>query len=122
MNLRKRVCLFVKSVVYYELLKQGKTINVDKYCEQLDKLNAAIKEKRPALASRKGIVFHHDNARPHTAAVTQQKLNALGWEVLGHPPYSPDLATSDYYLFKSLQNYLMGRKFKSFESVSKTID
>ncbi|GFV42526.1 histone-lysine N-methyltransferase SETMAR [Trichonephila clavipes] len=42
--------------------------------------------------------------------VTQQKLNALGWEVLGHPPYSPDIAPSDYYLFRSLQNYLTGKK------------
>lgn len=99
-----------KGPVYYELLKQWKTINADLYCKQLDKLNAAIKEKRPALASRKGIVFHHDNARPHTAMVPQQKLNALGWEGLSHPPYSPDIAPSDYYLFRSLQNYLTGKK------------
>ncbi|GFT20691.1 mariner Mos1 transposase [Trichonephila clavipes] len=66
-----------KGPVYYELLKQGETINVDLYCNQLDKLNAAIKQKRPVLASRKGIVFHHDNARPHNAMVKQQKLNAL---------------------------------------------
>ncbi|KFM76861.1 Histone-lysine N-methyltransferase SETMAR, partial [Stegodyphus mimosarum] len=45
--------------------------------------------------------------------VTQQKLNALGWEVLSHPQYSLDIAPSDYYLFKSLQNYLTGKKFKS---------
>ncbi|GFT44810.1 histone-lysine N-methyltransferase SETMAR [Trichonephila clavipes] len=51
----------------------------------------------------------------------QQKLNALGWEVLGHPPYSSDIAPSDYYLFRSLQNYLTGKKFKSFESVSKAV-
>ncbi|GFV27234.1 histone-lysine N-methyltransferase SETMAR [Trichonephila clavipes] len=95
-----------KGPLYYELLKQGKTFNVDLYCNELDKLNAAIKEKRPALASRKGIVFHHENARPHTAMVTQQKLNALGWEVLDHPPYSPDIAPSDYSMFRSLQNYL----------------
>ncbi|XP_071035363.1 histone-lysine N-methyltransferase SETMAR-like [Parasteatoda tepidariorum] len=58
-----------KGPVYHKLQKQGKTINADLYCNQLDKLNAAIKEKRPTLASRKGIVFHHDNARPHTACV-----------------------------------------------------
>ncbi|GFU73766.1 histone-lysine N-methyltransferase SETMAR [Trichonephila clavipes] len=64
-----------KDPVYYELLKQGKTINADLYCNQLDKLNASIKEKRPALASRKGIVYHHDNPRLLTAMVTQQKLD-----------------------------------------------
>ncbi|GFV36890.1 mariner Mos1 transposase [Trichonephila clavipes] len=110
-----------KVPMYYELLKQGKTINADLYCKQLDKLKAAIKEKRPPLASRKGIVLHHDNARPHTAMVTQQKLNALGWEVLGHPPYSPDIAPSDYYLFRSQQNYPTEKQFKSFESVSNTV-
>ncbi|GFW66548.1 mariner Mos1 transposase [Trichonephila clavipes] len=106
-----------KGPVYYELLKQGKPINTDLYCNQLDKLNAAIKEKWRALASRKGILFRHDNARLHTAKMIQQKLNALGWEVLGHPPYSPNIAPSDYYLFRFLQNYLTGKKFKSFESV-----
>ncbi|GFW85357.1 mariner Mos1 transposase [Trichonephila clavipes] len=67
-----------KGPVYYELLKQGKPINANLYCNHLDKFNAAIKEKMPALVSRKGIVFHHDNARPHTAMVKQRKLNALG--------------------------------------------
>ncbi|GFU28622.1 histone-lysine N-methyltransferase SETMAR [Trichonephila clavipes] len=88
--------------MYYEMLKQRKTINTELYCNQLDKLNAVIQQKRPTLASRKGIVFHHDNSRPHTAMVTQQKLNALGWEVLGHPPYSPNIAPSDYYLSRYL--------------------
>ncbi|GFW62784.1 mariner Mos1 transposase [Trichonephila clavipes] len=111
-HLRKvLLCLWrdIKGPVYYELLKQGNTINADLYCNQLDELNAAIKGKRPALASRKEIVFHHENAPTHTAMVTQQNLNVLGGEVLGHPPYSPDIAPSDYYLFRSLQNYLTGK-------------
>ena len=33
----------------------------------------------------------------------------LGWEVMLHPPYSLDLAPSDYYLFRSLQNSLNGK-------------
>ncbi|KAG5309958.1 SETMR methyltransferase, partial [Acromyrmex insinuator] len=57
-------------------------------------------EKRPELINRKGVVFHHDNARPHISLMTRQKLRELGWEVLMHPPYSPDLALSDYHLFR----------------------
>ncbi|XP_050459528.1 histone-lysine N-methyltransferase SETMAR-like [Cataglyphis hispanica] len=92
-----------KGVVYYELLPQGETINADKYCNQLDQLKAAIAEKRPELVNRRGVVFHHDNARPHVAMVVRQKLLQFDWDVLPHPPYSPDLAPSDYYLFLSLK-------------------
>ena len=81
--------------------------------EQLTKLNNAVEEKRPELTNRKGIVFHHDNARPHTSLVTWQKLLELGWNVLSHPPYSPDLAPSDYFLFRSLQNFLNGKNFNN---------
>ena len=68
------------------------------------RLKQAIKKRRPELINRKGVVFHHDNARPHTSLVTRQKLRELGWEVLMHPRYGPDLVPSDYHLFRSLQN------------------
>ena len=43
-------------------------------------------------------------------------MRELGWEVLMHPPYSPDIAPSDYHLFKSLQNFLNGVKLASKEA------
>jgi len=79
-------------------------------------LNAAINEKRPELINRKGVIFHHDNARPHTSLMTRQKLGQLGWDVL-HPPYIPDLAPSDYHLFRSLQNSLNGKTFGNDEAI-----
>ena len=36
------------------------------YCRQLMKLDKEFKEKRPDLATRKGVIFHQDNARSHT--------------------------------------------------------
>lgn len=120
---QKKIMLSVwwdfKGVVYFELLPRNQTINSDVYCQQLDKLNNAIIEKRPELVNRKGVVFHHDNARPHTSLVTRQKLLELGWDVLPHPPYSPDLAPSDYHLFRSLQNSLNGKTFDSDEAVNR---
>jgi transposase len=35
----------------------------------------------------------------------------FGWEILEHPPYSPDLAPSDYHLFRSMEHWLRGKKF-----------
>ena len=43
--------------------------------------------------------------------MTRQKLEEFGWEVLSHPPYSPDLAPSDYHLFRSLRNHLVKKQF-----------
>jgi histone-lysine N-methyltransferase SETMAR len=35
----------------------------------------------------------------------------LGWITIPHPPYSPDLAPTDYHLFRSLSNHLREKKF-----------
>ncbi|KAG6803711.1 Ammar1 transposase [Apis mellifera caucasica] len=118
---RKKVLLSVwwdyKGIVYFELLSPNRTINSVVYIEQLTKLNNAVEEKRPELTNRKGVVFHHDNARPHTFLATRQKLLELGWDVLPHPPYSPDLAPSDYFLFRSLQNSLNGKNFNNDDDI-----
>ena len=103
-----------KGIVYFELLPSNRTINSVVYIEQLTKLSNAVEEKRPELTNRKGVVFHHDNARLYTSLVTRQKLLELGWDVLPHPPYSPDLAPSDYFLFRSLQNSL-NKKIKKLK-------
>ena len=66
----------------------------------MDDLNKVLK-KRPAMFNRKHIILHHNNAKPHTALGTRQKIAELGCEILSHPPYSPDLAPSDYHLFLS---------------------
>ena len=41
------------------------------------------------------------------------KIHDLGWEILPHPPYSADLALSDYYLFWTLNNEIGGQQFYS---------
>lgn len=116
---RNKVMLCVwwdwKGIVHYELLPPGKTIDSDLYCQQLMRLKEALEKNRPELVNRKGVVFHHDNARPHSSITTQQKLRELGWDVLMHPPYSPDLAPSDFHLFRSLQNSLGSIKLTSKE-------
>ena len=81
----------------------------------------AIEQKRPEIANRKGIVFHQDNARPHVSLITRQKLLELGWDVLPHP-YSPDLASSDFHLFRSLQNSFNGKSFNSLVEVKNHLE
>ncbi|GFW83410.1 HTH_Tnp_Tc3_2 domain-containing protein [Trichonephila clavipes] len=61
------------------------------------------------------LMFDPDNARPHAYVVTRQKPWELSWEVLMYPPYSTDLAPSDYHLLLALQNFLSNKKLESRE-------
>ncbi|CAK9825563.1 Mariner Mos1 transposase, partial [Anthophora retusa] len=49
-------------------------------------------------------------------------ISSLGWEILLHAAYSPDMAPSDYHLFRSLQHHLVGSHFKSLEEVGKSMN
>ena len=106
-----------KGIIYFKMLPRNQTINSNVYCRQLMKLDNDIKEKRPVVANCKGVIFHQDNGRPHTCLVTRTELLNLGWDIMPHPPYSPDLALFDYHLFRSLQNHLNGKKFDSNKAV-----
>ena len=63
------------------------------------------------------MLFHHDNAPAHTSAVVTAKLVELGYELLPHPPYSPDLAPCDFFLVPNLKKSVAGQKFESNEEV-----
>jgi hypothetical protein len=51
----------------------------------LKKFPCTIQNKRRGMLSR-GVVMIHDNARPHTAAATQNLITTFGWEQFDHPP------------------------------------
>ena len=55
----------------------------------------------------------HDSAPADGALAIQKKLAYLGFQCLDHPPYSLDLALSDYHLFPGLKKQLKGRYFSS---------
>jgi len=91
---------------------KGKTINAEYYSSLLVQLEDILKEKCRGKVT-KGVLFLHDNALAHRALATQKKLAYLNFQCLDHPPYSPDLAPSDYHLFPGLKKQLKGRHFLS---------
>jgi len=112
-----------KGVIHYELLKPGRTITGDFYRQQLIGLKRAIAEKRPEYATRhESIIFHHDNTRPHVSVPVKNYLENSGWDVLAYPTYSPDLAPSNYYLFRSMQSALTGIRFTSEQAIKNWLD
>lgn len=58
------------------------------------------------------MLFHQENARVHTCSAHMAKFHEFGgYELRPHPPYSPDLAPSDYFLFPKLKQWLGGERF-----------
>ena len=101
--------------------ERGSTINSAHYSEMLiDRLKPEIRSKCWGQLS-KGIVLLHDNDRPQTATHTVETLQKLKFEVLAHPPYSPDLAPSDYHLFVPLREALRGRRFTSDQELKEAV-
>ena len=89
----------------------GETINANKYCEKLVRVQENLLKKQPALANRKQVLFLQDNARPHVAKMTLAKIAELNWEIMLHPPYSPDHSPTDFHLFLSLDNHMKNMTF-----------
>lgn len=101
-----------RGVIHWELLEKGQSMTADLYCQILRRVKKQLRNRRIP------VIFLHDNAKPHTAKMTKKLLEEFGWEVLEHPPYSPDLAPSDYHLFRSMEHWLRNKKFKNVNEMS----
>ncbi|UYV79289.1 hypothetical protein LAZ67_17001931 [Cordylochernes scorpioides] len=111
----------VDGPICLDFLSSRQRMNSDLYCDILvNKLKPGIRNKRRGKLS-KGVLFLHDNARPHTSCKTVSTIIKLGFEVLEHPAYSPDLAPYDYFLFGLLKKELKGKRFDSDEDVQKVV-
>ena len=106
-------------MLYYELLSTNTTVMATLYTTQLRKLANVILQKRP---QREQVRLLHDNARPHVAKTTRKALTKLGWEELPHPAYSPDLAPSDYHLFRALKYHLREKSFDDRDQLQNELD
>ena len=95
------------SILVIDYLPKGQTINTEYYSSLLVQLKDILKEKCHGKVTKVGL-FLHDNA---LALATQKKLVYLGFQCLDHPPYSPDLALSDYHLFPGLKKQFKGSHF-----------
>jgi histone-lysine N-methyltransferase SETMAR len=105
-----------KGVLLVDFMAHGTIINADRYCETLKKLRRAIQNRRRGMLT-KGVCLLHDNARPHITHQTVALLDQFGWDIITHPPYSPDLAPCDYHLFPKLKEHLAGRRFSDDDEV-----
>jgi len=97
------------SLIYYSFLNPGETITSEKYAQESMRALKTAKpiasngqQKEPNSSPWQHLTTHH---------TTKTSKVELGYEVLPHPPYSPDLLTTNYHFFKHLKNFLQERHF-----------
>ena len=90
-------CFDIKGIIQFYFLPQGQTVNQHVYKEILRRLMRSVQDKRRDLWENNTWVLHHDNAPAHSALSIQQVLAERNVPTLEQPPYSPDLATCDFF-------------------------
>ncbi|KAJ8729790.1 hypothetical protein PYW07_016828 [Mythimna separata] len=109
-------------VIHHSFLPNGVSITADVYYEELNTMMEKLVHFQPVLVNRSSPLLLHDNARPHTAQQTVSKLQELGLEALRHPPYSPDLAPTDYYFSRIWITSWREKKFNTREALQNAFE
>jgi transposase len=110
-----------EGIVHGEFEPSGTSVTVAFYLDVLTRLRESDRRKRPQKW-KKGWELHHDNAPSHTAMGVQQFLAKNHIPIVSHPPYSPDLAPSDFWLFPALKMGLRGRSFGTVKYIKENTD
>lgn len=93
-------------VEFIHMVEAGNSISGTYYKDNcLEPLFDNIRQRRPKSGLH-GIKLHHGNAKPHQAKHIKEFLQQQGVIIMPHPPYSPDLAPSDFWLFGYLKRQL----------------
>jgi len=106
-----------RGVVHHEFLPQGRTVNKEYYLQVMRNLREAIRQKRPDLWKNKNWLLHHDNAPAHTSLLVREFLTKNNTLMMPQPPYSPDLAPCDFFLFPKLKRPMKGRRYATIEEI-----
>ena len=96
-------------LVYQHYMPAGQTMNSSYYIKTLKAFKKAYAKKRPQNRG-KVVKLHSDNAPAHASKMTQEYMAAnSSWiNPVEHPPYSPDLAPCDFWLFPKAKSLLGG--------------
>ena len=108
-------------MIYIHWVLTGQTINKKYYVEVLREFRKRFRPKRPALFKLGQWHFHEDNAPVHNSIFVTDYLVKMGIKTVPQPPYSPDLAPCDFWLYPKLRGcYETIEEMK--EAVMKVID
>lgn len=105
------------------MVPKGQNVNASFYSHVvLPEVIASLQETMPSRLQTGRVHLHHDNASSHTAGLTTDFLTKSNIKTVRHPPYSPDLAPCDFWVFPKLTERLAGRQFDRPQDLAKAIN
>jgi len=111
----------VHGIVHAEILPQGQTINQHVYKNILRRLMHSVWEKRRELWETRSWLLHHDNAPAHNALVIREIFTKNNIAVLEQPPYSPNLASCDFFLFPKFKEVIKRTRFQDSGAIKTAV-
>jgi len=105
--------------MHKEFVPPGQTVNHAFYKDVLERLRKGVQRVRTDIAD--DWMLQHDNTPAHIALSFRAFLGKKHIPLLPHPPYSPDLAPCDFYLFPKLKSKLKGHPFGTMENTQKIV-
>jgi hypothetical protein len=109
-----------QGVTHKEFVPEGQRVNSAFYVEVIGRLLNRISEVRSQFRAEGSWFLLHDNAPSHSALVVKTFLTKHGAET-SHPPYSPELASPDFFLFATVKTALKGKRFQDVEDIKKNV-
>ena len=94
----------------------GTTISSFYYASIIQRLCCAILDKRRSKVND-GVLLLDDNVPVHKCNIVLAALRKAGFIDLNYPTYSPDTASSDYYLFSNFNKFLRGKNFSRDDEI-----
>ena len=113
-------------MIYMHWVPTGQTVNKEYYVEVLREFRKRFLGERPALFKSGQWHFDQDNAPVHNSILVTDYLTKMGIKTVPQPPYSPDVAPCDFWLFSKLKEKIRGYHYETIEemkeAVTKVID
>ena len=108
----------VRKSIHQSWVSTGQTVNKEYYVEVLREFRRRFHWKKPALFKLGQLHFHQDNAPVHNSILVTDYLTKMDIKTVPQPPYSPNLAPCDFWLFSKLKENLEEMK----EAVTEVIN
>ncbi|KFD49184.1 hypothetical protein M513_09906 [Trichuris suis] len=107
-------------VILTDFLEGERAVTASYYKAVLRKLKTGLARKRHGKLHL-DVLFHHDNAPAYSSRTVRTVLREFRWKVIPHPPYSPDRALSDFFLFPKLKEHIKGTLFESMDVAKRAV-